>query len=110
MPNRPYIFYELTNSICSKCLRKTEAKVIFENDQVFLVKHCRHHGREKVLISTDIEYYKKCREFLKRAEMPYRWNTSIQYGARMIAAYVRITSSTAAWHWWKLRISAICNA
>ncbi|AXI39684.1 radical SAM protein [Bacillaceae bacterium ZC4] len=80
MPNRPYIFYELTNSICSKCLRKTEAKVIFENDQVFLVKHCRHHGREKVLISTDIEYYKKCREFLKRAEMPYRWNTSIQYG------------------------------
>jgi 7,8-dihydro-6-hydroxymethylpterin dimethyltransferase len=80
MLNRPYIFYELTNSICSVCLRKVEAKVIFENDHVYLVKHCRQHSREKVLISTDIDYYKKCREFLKPAEMPYRWNTSIQYG------------------------------
>jgi len=80
MPNRPYIFYELTNSICSYCLRKVEGKVIFENDNVYLVKHCRYHGREKVLISTDIQYYKKCREFLKPSEMPYRWNTPIRYG------------------------------
>lgn len=78
--NRPYIFYELTNSICSQCLRKVEAKVIIEDDQVFLLKYCGHHGREKVLISTDVAYYKKCREFLKPAEMPLRWNTPIRYG------------------------------
>jgi len=80
MPNRPYIFYELTNSICSKCLRKVEAKIIFEQGNVYLLKHCMKHGREKVLISTDIEYYKKCREFLKPSEMPHRFNTPIQYG------------------------------
>ncbi|WAH35263.1 radical SAM protein [Alicyclobacillus dauci] len=80
MPNRPYIFYELTNSICATCLRKVEAKVIFQSNHVYLLKYCPTHGREKVLISTDIEYFKKCREFLKPAEMPYSFNTPIQYG------------------------------
>ncbi|CAJ1001277.1 putative radical SAM superfamily Fe-S cluster-containing enzyme [Brevibacillus aydinogluensis] len=78
--NRPYLFYELTNSICSQCLRKTEAKVIFEEGRVYLWKHCPRHGREKVLISTDVDYYKRCREFLKPAEMPQVWNTPIRYG------------------------------
>ncbi|WP_282936153.1 radical SAM protein [Paenibacillus sp. RC67] len=78
--NRPYIFYELTNSICSQCLRKVEAKVIIEDDQVFLLKYCGKHGREKVLIANDAAYYKKCREFLKPAEMPQHWNTPIRYG------------------------------
>jgi 7,8-dihydro-6-hydroxymethylpterin dimethyltransferase len=78
--NRPYLFYELTNSICSQCLRKTEAKVIIEEGRVYLWKHCPRHGREKVLISTDVDYYKRCREFLKPAEMPKVWNTPIRYG------------------------------
>ncbi|WJH35930.1 radical SAM protein [Paenibacillus sp. CC-CFT747] len=78
--NRPYLFYELTNSICSQCLRKAEAKVIFENDRVYLQKYCMVHGPEKVLISTDIDYYKRCREFIKPAEMPQVWNTPIRYG------------------------------
>ncbi|WHX47055.1 radical SAM protein [Paenibacillus woosongensis] len=78
--NRPYLFYELTNSICSKCLKKVEAKVIIENDCVYLSKYCFEHGREKVLISTDVEYYKRCREFIKPSEMPQHWNTPIRYG------------------------------
>jgi uncharacterized radical SAM superfamily Fe-S cluster-containing enzyme len=78
--HRPYIFYELTNSICSKCLKKVEAKVIIRDEKVYLHKHCFTHGMEKVLISTDAAYYKKCREFLKPAEVPLRWNTEIKYG------------------------------
>ncbi|MGE6259727.1 radical SAM protein [Heyndrickxia sporothermodurans] len=80
MLNRPYTYYDLTISICSKCLRKVEAKIIFENDQVYMVKTCMRHGREKVLISTDIEYYKWCRDFIKPSEMPHRWNTPIKFG------------------------------
>ena len=30
MPDRDYLFVELTNSICSQCLHKVEAKVIVE--------------------------------------------------------------------------------
>ncbi|HEU4965030.1 MAG TPA: radical SAM protein [Bacilli bacterium] len=78
--NRPYLFYELTNSICSTCLRKVEAKVIIEDDKVFLHKHCFTHGPEKVLISTDVEYYKMCREYIKPSEMPLVWNTPIKHG------------------------------
>lgn len=80
MPNRDYLYYDLTSSVCSKCLRKVEAKIIIQNEKVYLIKHCMLHGREKVLISTDIAYYKQCREFIKPSEMPYRWNTPIKYG------------------------------
>ncbi|MGB8955239.1 MAG: radical SAM protein [Tumebacillaceae bacterium] len=78
--NRPYLFYELTNSICSTCLRKVEAKVIIQDNNVYLHKHCFHHGPEKVLISTDVDYYKRCREYIKPGEMPQVWNTPIKYG------------------------------
>jgi 7,8-dihydro-6-hydroxymethylpterin dimethyltransferase len=80
MPNRPYLFHDFTVSVCSKCLRKAEAKIIFEEGNVFLLKHCLQHGPEKVLISNDIEYYKKCRDFTKPSEMPLVWNTPIKYG------------------------------
>ena len=77
---RPYLYYDLTSSVCSTCLRKVEAKIIIENESVFMVKRCRIHGQEKVLISTDVEYYKRCREYIKPNEMPYQWNTGIKYG------------------------------
>lgn len=80
MPNRPYLFYDLTVSLCSKCLRKVEAKIIFQDGNVYMQKHCRDHGYEKILISNDIEYYKQCRDFLKPSDMPRLWNTPIQYG------------------------------
>ncbi len=51
MPTRNYLFYALTNSVCSKCLVKVEAKIIFQDDKVYLVKHCPTHGREEVLIA-----------------------------------------------------------
>lgn len=80
MPTRPYLFHALTNSICSKCLVKVEAKIIFQNDCVYLVKHCPTHGHEEVLVADDIAYYKQCQEFIKPGDMPLRFNTPIKYG------------------------------
>ena len=80
MPTRNYLFHALTNSICSKCLVKVEAKIIFQDDCVYLVKHCPTHGQEEVLIADDIEYYKKSLEFIKPGDMPLRFNTPIKYG------------------------------
>ena len=34
MSDRPYLFYELTNSLCGTCLRKVEAKVVSAGQQV----------------------------------------------------------------------------
>ncbi|PSB04273.1 radical SAM protein [Merismopedia glauca] len=80
MPTRPYLFYALTNSVCSQCLVKAEAKIIFRDDCVYLVKHCFDHGCEEVLIADDVEYYKKCQDFIKPGDLPLKFNTPIKYG------------------------------
>lgn len=80
MPDRPYVFYELTNSLCATCLRKVEAKVVIQDGCVYLHKWCPEHRFQKVLISTDAEYYKRCRQTLKPGQMPLRFNTPIRYG------------------------------
>lgn len=80
MKTRPYLFYSLTNSICSQCLTKIEAKIIFENDSVYLLKYCHEHGQEKVLIANDIEYYKQSQNFIKAGEIPLKFNTPIKHG------------------------------
>ncbi|HEY8665753.1 MAG TPA: radical SAM protein [Tepidisphaeraceae bacterium] len=80
MPDRPYLFYELTNSVCSTCLRKVEAKVLMQDDKVYLQKWCPEHKLQKVLISTDAEYYQLSRQTLKPGQMPLKFNTPIKYG------------------------------
>ena len=80
MPDRPYLFYELTNSLCAACYRKVEAKVVIQDDRVYLHKWCPEHRLQKVLISTDAEYYKLSRQTLKPGQMPLKFNTPIKYG------------------------------
>ncbi len=80
MPDRPYIFHDLTLSLCSKCLRRVEAKVLEQDGRVYLQKWCPDHKLEKVLISTDAEYWRLSRQTLKAGQMPLKWNTPIKYG------------------------------
>jgi uncharacterized radical SAM superfamily Fe-S cluster-containing enzyme len=80
MADRPYLFYELTNSLCSTCLCKVEAKVVIQDGKVFLHKWCPEHRFQKVLISTDADYYQLSRQTLKPGQMPLKFNTPIQYG------------------------------
>jgi uncharacterized radical SAM superfamily Fe-S cluster-containing enzyme len=61
-------------------LRRVEAKIIFENGRVYMLKRCPDHGTLKVLISTEIDYYKRCRETIKPGERPLRFNTPTLYG------------------------------
>jgi len=77
---RPYIYYDFTLSLCSTCLRRVDAKIIFENDQVFMLKRCPEHGTEKSLIATDVDYYRSTRNYVKRSEMPKKFNTRTHYG------------------------------
>jgi len=96
MPERPYIFFELTNSLCAECLRKVEAKVVIQDQRVYLLKQCSEHGAQKVLISTDVEYFKLTRRFLKPSQMPLKFNTPVRYGCLMTAACAPTTNSTVA--------------
>jgi 7,8-dihydro-6-hydroxymethylpterin dimethyltransferase len=78
---RPYLFYDTAISICSTCLRRVEAKIVFEDGAVFMLKRCAQHGFERVMIADDIDYYRRCREvFIKPPEMPNRYNTPVKWG------------------------------
>ncbi|BCE03718.1 radical SAM protein [Marinicellulosiphila megalodicopiae] len=77
---RPYIFYGQTQSLCSHCLELVPAKIIFQNDNVYYQKRCLKHGVQKVLVSTDIEYYKRCKEYIKPGDLPEVFQTPINRG------------------------------
>jgi 7,8-dihydro-6-hydroxymethylpterin dimethyltransferase len=78
---RPYMFYDVAVSICATCYRKVEAKIVFEDDRVYMIKRCPEHGTSRVLLADDVDYYRRCREvFLKRPEMPQQFGTPVRYG------------------------------
>jgi uncharacterized radical SAM superfamily Fe-S cluster-containing enzyme len=45
-----------------------------------MLKNCRDHGFQKVLIATDVNYYKEIRNYNKASEMPLHFNTKTHYG------------------------------
>lgn len=77
---RPYIFYDVAISICGICLRRVDAKIVFQDDAVYMLKRCPEHGEQRVLIADDVDYYRRCREvFIKRPEMPAVFNTPVKW-------------------------------
>jgi uncharacterized radical SAM superfamily Fe-S cluster-containing enzyme len=80
MPERNYIYYDLTTSLCQECLRRVDAKIIFQEEKVYMLKRCPEHGYSKVLIADDIPYYKEIRNYNKASEMPLKFNTDTHYG------------------------------
>jgi uncharacterized radical SAM superfamily Fe-S cluster-containing enzyme len=80
MPERPYTYYDFTLSLCPVCLKRVFAKIVFQDGAVFMLKNCPEHGFKKVLIATDIHYYKNIRNYNKVSEMPLKFNTDTHYG------------------------------
>lgn len=80
MPERPYVYYDFTVSLCPVCLKRVDAKIVFEGEGVYMLKNCTQHGFQKVLIATGIEYYKSIRNYNKASETPLKFNTKTTYG------------------------------
>ncbi|MCK8480404.1 radical SAM protein [Psychroserpens algicola] len=80
MPVRKYTYYDFTLSLCPECLRRVDAKIVFENGNVYMLKRCNEHGNSKVLIADDITYYKNIRNYNKPSETPHKFNTKTHYG------------------------------
>ncbi|TWP30642.1 radical SAM protein [Apibacter muscae] len=79
-PVRKYTYYDYTISLCPTCLKRIGAKIVFEKENVYMIKKCPEHGTHKVLLATDIDYYKNIRNYNKASEMPLKFNTPIEYG------------------------------
>lgn len=80
MPTRDYAYFDFTTSLCSFCLRRVDAKILFKDEKVIMRKRCPSHGSQDVLISTDIPYYLRCRNSLKPGETPLHFHTPTKYG------------------------------
>jgi hypothetical protein len=80
MPTRKYTYYDYTISLCPDCLKRIDAKIVFEDKNVYMLKRCPEHGNSKVLIADDIAYYKNIRNYNKPSETPYKFNTKTHYG------------------------------
>src|SRR5947207_10009728 len=55
--DRPYIYHNFTNSLCPTCLKVVQAKVILQNNKVYMLKTCPEHGAIRTLLSSDAAYY-----------------------------------------------------
>ena len=80
MKVRPYIYYDYTKSLCPECLKTIDAKIVFQDGNVLMLKNCKEHGESTVLIADDIEYYKNIRNYNKQSEMPLKFNSKVHFG------------------------------
>lgn len=77
---RPYLFYGQTTSLCETCLDLVPAKILIEGDDVFYQKRCPEHGVQKTLVSTDADYFKRTRDYLKPGDKPLHFQSRTHFG------------------------------
>ena len=80
MKTRDYIFYDYTKSLCHHCLALVDTKIVFQDEKVWMLKHCKTHGEMRSMIADDVNYYKQLRNYNKQSEMPLKFNTKVHYG------------------------------
>jgi uncharacterized radical SAM superfamily Fe-S cluster-containing enzyme len=54
---RPYLFYDTAVSLCATCFRRIDAKIVFEDDQVFMLKRCPEHGFDLIVQFIDADSF-----------------------------------------------------
>ena len=75
-----YLFYGQTTSLCETCLSPVPAKILIDGDNVYYQKRCREHGVQKSLVSTDAEYFRRTKDYLKPGDRPLTVQTKTDYG------------------------------
>ena len=75
-----YIFYELTRSICPKCLVTIDAQILLKDGRVIMRKRCPTHGWFEVLISSDAQMYLDSLRYNKPGTMPLGYSTEVVDG------------------------------
>jgi uncharacterized radical SAM superfamily Fe-S cluster-containing enzyme len=96
MPTRKYTYYDFTLSLCPVCLKRIDAKIVFEDNKVYMLKRCPEHGQSTVIIADDVAYYKTSGITTSHRKHPIPLIQKRTMDVRMTVACVLITSSTRA--------------
>jgi uncharacterized radical SAM superfamily Fe-S cluster-containing enzyme len=75
-----YIFYELTSSVCPKCLDTIDAQILLKGGRVIMRKRCATHGWFESLISSDAEMYLASLRYNKPGTEPLGFSTEVVDG------------------------------
>ena len=78
--DRPYIYHNFTNSLCPKCLKVIQAKIILQNGKVYMLKTCPEHGAMRTLLSSDAAYYLSQSQYNKPGTLPRHFQTPVEKG------------------------------
>src|SRR5215470_13716453 len=78
--DRPYIYHNFTNSLCPRCLKVIQAKIILQNNKVYMLKTCPEHGVMRTLISSDAAYYLSQSQYNKPGTLPRHFQTKVEQG------------------------------
>lgn len=77
---RPHLFLGQTTSLCDVCHRTVPAKIVAVGDDVFYEKRCSDHGVRVAKVSSDLDYWKWQRTFLKPGDVPLVFGARIRHG------------------------------
>ncbi len=75
-----YIFYELTRSICPKCRKVIDAKVVLRDNKVYMRKRCPDCGQFEALVYADAQGYTTQARCNKPGTIPLAFNGEIHDG------------------------------
>jgi uncharacterized radical SAM superfamily Fe-S cluster-containing enzyme len=71
---RDYIYLGTTHSLCPRCRRLVDAKIIVRNGRVYFRKRCPEHGTFEDFVCSDVAYYDR-HEFSQPARLPRAFGT-----------------------------------
>lgn len=71
---RDYTFLGTTRSLCPRCRRLVEAKIIVRDGRVYFRKKCPEHGTIDDFVCSDVTYYDR-HEFAQPARLPRSFGT-----------------------------------
>lgn len=75
-----HIFYELTRSICPKCRRVIDAKILLRDNKVYMRKRCPECGPFEALVYGDAQMYIAQSKYNKPGTIPLAFGTEIRQG------------------------------
>lgn len=75
-----YVFLELTRSICPRCRRPIDAKLLARDNKVYMRKRCPDCGPFLALVYGDAEAYVALARYNKPGTIPLRHSTAAEHG------------------------------
>lgn len=66
MAGNEYEILEETTSLCPICMERINAQIILKNNSVFLLKHCKEHGKQIEILEEDSGYFLKREDYNKK--------------------------------------------